>query len=174
MFERGVKLLTCPHCRCVGFLILHGFLYGYDLKSDDPFFVRGKRFFCSNRNNKRGCGKTFSLLKAQLLRCCSISAEAFWGFINNIHNGMPKVRALNLPTARYSTSSIYRLWQKFKHSLPHIRTLLTTFPSPPCSQSQPYSNTPEDQTIEDIKVVFPSHDCPISAFQEIFQANFFG
>jgi len=39
-----LKLIFCPHCRRQGFLILHGYLYGYDSLA---LVRRGRRIFCN-------------------------------------------------------------------------------------------------------------------------------
>ncbi|MCK5543067.1 MAG: hypothetical protein KAI40_10275, partial [Desulfobacterales bacterium] len=60
----NLKIYACPHCNCCGCLILHGFLYGYD---DTDFVRRGHRIFCSNRNLRSGCGRTFPMLKSRFI-----------------------------------------------------------------------------------------------------------
>ena len=56
-----LKLTPCPHCKVVGTLIRHGFLYGFDDSSPRQKTVRARRIFCSNRNARPGCGRTFSV-----------------------------------------------------------------------------------------------------------------
>jgi hypothetical protein len=53
-----LKLTPCPHCRVVGALNRHGFLYGFDDSSPRRKTVRARRIFCSNRCARRGCGRT--------------------------------------------------------------------------------------------------------------------
>jgi hypothetical protein len=57
----GLKLTPCSHCRQTGALIGHGLLRGYAERSSDVV-VRGRRIFCSNRDQRPGCGRTFSVL----------------------------------------------------------------------------------------------------------------
>jgi hypothetical protein len=57
----GLKLAGCPQCRRSRTLIGHGLLRGYAEHSSEVV-VRGRRVLCSNRGQRPGCGRTFSVL----------------------------------------------------------------------------------------------------------------
>ncbi len=40
-----LKQTACPHCKLIGFLILHGFLRGYAEKDANEKVIRGRRIF---------------------------------------------------------------------------------------------------------------------------------
>ncbi len=75
--RRESKLLACPHCRRIGWLIGHGFLRGYASNGRDQR-LRGRRFFCSNRNRRRGCGRTCSVLLSIFLFRRTVRALHLW------------------------------------------------------------------------------------------------
>lgn len=53
---KNIFQTKCPHCKRVGFLILHSKIYRLD--SNRQIMEHGQRCFCSNRGKKRGCGQT--------------------------------------------------------------------------------------------------------------------
>ena len=67
-FAEQLKLTPCPHCKAVGTLIRHGFLHGFDEGHPQRTTRRARRIFCSNRNARPGCGKTFSVWLADKIR----------------------------------------------------------------------------------------------------------
>ena len=81
-----IKFVPCVHCGKVGFLNRHGFLKGYPPKGSDKL-VRGCRIYCSNRNNRNGCGRTCSLLLSTLIIGFSISTGLLWAFMRKVSAG---------------------------------------------------------------------------------------
>ena len=71
-----LKQTPCPHCKVVGTLIRHGFLYGFDESNPQRKTVRARRIFCSNRHARRGCGRTFSVWFADKIRRLSLTTGA--------------------------------------------------------------------------------------------------
>jgi hypothetical protein len=57
----GAKRAPCPRCRRTGMLVGHGVLTGYAERGSERE-VRGRRFLCSSRFHRSGCGRTFSVL----------------------------------------------------------------------------------------------------------------
>jgi len=47
-FHHKLKQYPCPHYKLIGFIILHGFLRGYDESSPIERIIRGRRIYCSN------------------------------------------------------------------------------------------------------------------------------
>ncbi len=80
MAER-LKQTPCPHCKVVGTLNRHGSLLGYDESSPQQRMVRARRVFCSNRQARRGCGRTFSVWAADKIRRLSLTTVALWRFL---------------------------------------------------------------------------------------------
>src|SRR5437762_72832 len=76
-----LKQTPCPHCKVVGALIRHGFLHGFDDRSPQRTTVRARRIFCSNRNARRGCGRTVSVWIADKIRRLSLTTGTLWRFL---------------------------------------------------------------------------------------------
>ncbi len=163
------KIIDCPHCKANGFLILHGFLYGHADTHDTVKIVRGRRIFCSNRNKKSGCGRTFSVLKATTIKNFTIPAKILWCYLNNIINGMNKTQAFNSSGSAMGASSIFRIYKRFKNNQVRIRTVLSSIKDPPQLN---HTNNPIILSIMHLKTVFKNSFCPISKFQHHFQASF--
>jgi len=113
-----LKLLNCPFCRVTGCLNLHGFLYSYDNKP------RGRRIFCSNRNKRKGCGRSFSILLAWLLKNFRLTALDLWTFISGLINGLSKQASWIKTGLSISQSFLYCLSRRLKTNVPYIRTKL--------------------------------------------------
>ncbi len=165
-----LKLMPCPYCRRIGALVLHGYLRGYDERSAQAQIVRGRRIFCNNRKARHnGCGRTFSILAATVLRTFSISATSLWRFLRGISDPgdrLPSFRKQGLP---FHASAAYRLWKRFVLAQARIRAFLTRhcprpeLPVTPCAATQ---------TIAHLRAAFKGAACPIAAFQHRFQASF--
>ncbi len=164
-----LKLDPCPHCGAIGFLICHGYLRGYG-ETNDCDTIRGRRFFCSNRDRRKGCGKTFSLLFAHLLRGFSVSATTLWGFIKGVAKGLSRKAAWEGLRGGFSLETAYRLWRRTRHSQIPIRMRLSREKPPPATDS----SEPLFEVIAHLETVFPTASCPITAFQEHFQRGFLG
>lgn len=164
-----LKHLQCPHCKTIGFLILHGYLKGLDYKNYGKEIERGHRIFCSNRGHSNGCGRTFSILVSNILKKLSIRAEHLWRFLKNTVKGLNIRKAFKPLSPYFAYSSAYRLWKKFCNCQSRIRTYLSRLCQPP---NVSRSHHPTIETILHLKSVFKSHPCPITAFQENFQVSF--
>jgi hypothetical protein len=168
-FHFQLKQTPCPHCRSIGFLNLHGFLRGYDEHDCCKKGIRGRRIFCNNRGRRTGCGRTFSILAARILKKFMISAQTFWLFLKYILAGRPAIQAFQAADTTLARSSCYRLWKRFRLRQSTIRTkLLNLCPAPMNS----LTHLPHLQTIMHMKTAFTSPSCPITAFQNHFQVRF--
>lgn len=47
-----LKNVQCPFCNAYGYLILHGYIKGYDENGSICRIIRGHRIYCSNRKNR--------------------------------------------------------------------------------------------------------------------------
>jgi len=166
-FHRQIKLIHCPHCQRTGYLILHGYLSGYDDKGSNKKIIRGRRIFCSNRNQRHGCGHTFSILASHILKNCTITTKNLWDFLNNILKGMSKFIAFSILNLPFSISTIYRLYQRIELRQHTLRTLLLKISPPPINVQ---SSNPLIKTILHLKAVFTRTSNPLADFQAQFQA----
>jgi len=164
----GLKFTQCPYCKLVGLLIMHGFLYGYDEQNNKPGFIRGRRFFCSNRNKKIGCGRTINIFKTLIIKSFTYTANTIWDFLNNILNNFNIFQAFKILNIPFSSSTPYRLFSKFKLKQSELRTALNRIKSPPDNST--YSN-PVFQTIEHLRHAFKNYDCPAAAYQYAAQSS---
>ncbi len=163
-FHQGLKQFLCPHCRKRGYLILHGYLYGYEEQGD--WSRRGHRVFCSNRNRKAGCGRTFPLLKSRFIKHFMISARMLFAMLALFSRGLCPSKIHGRLRDRISRTSIYRIYHRFRRNQPRIRTLLTRIKDPPdtCGVTDPFV-----QTIIHLKSAFSGSF--VSRFQQFFQVS---
>ena len=158
--------MGCPFCRVVGTLNLHGYLRGYREDSSEEE-VRGRRVYCSKRGRRGGCGHTFSVLLAGVIRGFRISAESLWRFLCNVAGGMSPQEALSTVLPTWTEAAGASLWRRFSAAQVHIRDLLLrVIAPPPCD-----STVPALHTIAHLRTAFPAASCPISAFQIHFQTS---
>jgi hypothetical protein len=163
-FHAKIKLLLCPHCRRVGFLILHGYLYGY---GETDLIQRGRRIFCSNRNNKSGCGRTVSCLQSGCIRNFMMFAGCLSVFLEEIRQDYCPAEAARKSGLKISKATIYRLYKRFKLNQSRIRSYLLRLKAPPPSVN---TNDPVIQTITHLTSAFSP--CIVSGFQHHFQTSF--
>lgn len=168
-YLKQIKFIPCPHCGLTGCLIGHGFVRGYS-ESGQAQVVRGRRFFCSNRYRKRGCGHTFSLLLARVMRRFTVCANTLWHYLQSVADGFNKKAAWQQSQRGFSVQTGYRLLRRFERSQTHIRTLLCRVRPPPDSDSQ----QPLTQLVQHFKAAFTSDSCPLESFQLQFQRPLLG
>lgn len=163
-----LKLEPCPYCHLTGFLILHDWLYGYS-ESSLVKIRKGKRIFCSNRNLRKGCGRTFILLLAYFIRRIRIRTNPLWDFLSNCLRGKDKRNAFRLACPQgLSDSTLYRIWNRFKERQSFLRErLFRRMPQPPAVKT----SDPVLETIRHLKAAFPKTRCPLRAFQLHFQVS---
>ncbi len=172
-FHNNLKQLPCPHCKSTGTLILNGRLKGYAEGSHIKKTVRGRRVFCNNRRKRsKGCGITFCVLLAGILKNFSITANCLWCFLKNMVRSSNKLEAFRHIKSPMSNSSCYRLWKSFSKSQSIIRSSLVKFSSVPTLSKTTH---PEIQTIAHLESTFSNYSLPIlpiAAFQTHFQSPF--
>lgn len=156
----GAKLEACPHCGRVGTLNAHGWLRGYSELGSERV-VRGRRFFCSNRHRRPGCGRTLSVLLCGVLGGFVIGAETLSRFAAAVLSGASRKAAWERLGDGLSVQSGYRLWRRLSQAQPHIRTaLLGLCPPPACAEREPLA-----QLMAHLRRALPSAECVLSAFQ---------
>jgi hypothetical protein len=142
---------------------------------NDPLRVsgqlfRGQRVFCSNRGRRGGCGRTFSLVLADVLPRHTMTASLLWRWLVKLLAGFSLKAAAEKLRLPFALETVYRLRRGLRQCLASVRTRLCREQSPPVS-------TPPDpllQTVEHLRAVFPDSECPLAAFQLHFQLPFLG
>ena len=168
-----LKLTPCPHCQVVGMLIRHGCLYGFDENNHRRKTLRARRIFCSNRQARRGCGRTFSVWCADKVRRLSLTAAGLWRFL--LHAVRSSLRdAIHAANCHLSDRSMQRIWKRFDQSQSNIRTALFTQCPPPQLPAHPAPTHPARRTaahaLAHLQAAFP--DCPIATFQHTLRTFF--
>lgn len=167
--HQQLKQYSCPHCRMTRTLILHGYLSGYDLKRPNRRLIRGHHIFCSNRNRRGGCGKTWSILMSTIIKHLIIQTAHLWDFLKNIGKGMNIFQSFQYLKIPLSPTSIYRLYKRLYESQHHIRSCLIRRLAPP--QNVQHTN-PLIKTILHMESAFKKSSNPPADFQYIFQRSF--
>lgn len=168
-FHAKLKLCPCPHCSKTGFLNLHGYLKGFPENGKEKI-KKGRRIYCSNKNKKGGCGRTFSILDASYIKNFRISAKTIWHLLEKVKDGSSKAEALRTSGSTMGETTVYRIFRKFKYNQPRIRTLLAGVREPPRLKGV---KDPVIQTIIHLKSAFRKFVCPVARFQYHFQTSFF-
>lgn len=163
-----LKQTPCPHCQVVGTLIRHGFLYGFDDRSPQRKTVRARRIFCSNRQARPGCGRTFSVWLADKIRRLCLTTGSLWRFLQRaIADGIHAAsRAADSPL---SDRTWRRIWKRFDRGQSTIRTALAGRGPPP---EAPAAQRPAAHTLAHLHAAFPNAPCPIAAFQQTLRTFF--
>jgi hypothetical protein len=167
MAER-FKQTPCPHCKVVGTLIRHGCWRGFDENNRTQKTVRARRVFCSNRNARPGCGRTFSVWFADKIRRLSLTAGCLWRFLTGAVAGsvLAACRAAN---CHLSDRSLQHIWTRFDRGQCKIRTALSALCPPP---HLPAEHRPAAHVLAHLQAAFPDAPCPIAAFQQTLHTFF--
>jgi hypothetical protein len=169
-----LKQTSCPHCKVVGALNRHGCLYGFDESSAQRKTLRARRVFCSNRQARPGCGRTFSVWFADKIRRLSLTTAALWRFLQcavacGIHAAS---RALH---CQLSDRTMQRIWKRFDRAQSKIRTALCGRCPPPQLLPRPPANPAHQsaaQVLAHLQTAFPNVHYPIADFQHSMQTFF--
>jgi hypothetical protein len=116
-----LKQMPCPHCKVVGALIRHGYLRGYDESSSQRQTIRARRIFCSNRQARRGCGRTLSVWCADKIRRLSLTTGCLWRFLHRAAAGSIGA-AIRSVDCQLSDRTWQRIWKRFDRGQSKIRT----------------------------------------------------
>jgi hypothetical protein len=163
-----LKQTPCPHCKGFGTLIQHGFLYGFDETSPRRKTIRARRIFCSNRNARRGCGRTFSIWLADKIRRLSLTTAGLWQFLQNAATGRIRA-AIRATDCHLSDRTWLRIWKRFDRGQSKIRTALSGRCPPP---QLPAEHRPAAHVLAHLQATFPNAACPIATFQQTMQTFF--
>ncbi len=165
-----LKQTACPHCRVVGTLIRHGCLSGFDASSQRKT-LRARRIFCSNRNVRTGCGRTFSVWLADKIRRLSLTTGALWRFLKRAVTG-PILTAVRAVGCHLSDRTWLRVWKRFDQGQSKIRTALSARCPPPELPADPSHRPAAQVVLAHLQAAFPDADCPITTFQHTLRTFF--
>ena len=126
--------------------------------------------YCSSRGQRGGCGKTFSLVLADILPRHTLTASLVWRWLVEVLAGLSLKAAAEKRRLPFALETVYRLRRGLRQCLASVRTRLCREQSPPVSTH----TDPLLQTVEQLRAVFPDHECPPAAFQLRFQRPFLG
>ena len=169
-FAERLKQTPCPHCNVVGSLIRHGCFHDPREKT-----VRARRIFCSNRNARPGCGRTFSVWFSDKIRRLSLNASALWHFLQLAVVGAIQAAGRAIDD-RLSDRTWQRIWKRFRHAQSKIRTALCGHCPPPQTPPRAPPTKPSRlaaaQVLAHLQAAFPDVQCPIAAYQHALNTFF--
>lgn len=148
----------------------HSLLCGNDPDLPSAESVRGQRVFCSNRGQRGGCGRTFSLMLADVLPRHTFTASRVWPWLVELLAGLSVKAAAERQRLPFALESVYRLRRKLRERLDALRSRLCREQPPPASQQV----DPLLHAVEHLRSVFAGEACPPAAFQLRFQESFVG
>jgi hypothetical protein len=166
-----LKQTPCPHCQVVGTLLRHGFLYGFDDQSPRQRTPRARRVFCSNRQARPGCGRTFSVWLADKIRRLSLTTGGLWRFLRRAAaDGIGA--AVRAASGHLSDRTWQRIWKRFALAQSQIRTALWGRCPPPELPAADDAHRPAAQVLAHLRAAFPDAHCPVAAFQQTLRTFF--
>ena len=114
--------VQCPHCSKGCQLVSHGVVYKQrSIRQREPV---GKRIFCSNRYQHRGCGRTIQLYIAQVIPALRYSTSAVFRFLSSLLKGLTLEEAYSLATGQTDSRHAWRWLRKLEHNLTDFRCVL--------------------------------------------------
>jgi hypothetical protein len=172
----NAKHVACPKCRRVGMLVGHGLLTGYGERGSGRD-VRGRRLLCSARFRRWGCGRTFSVLIANIVAGFTVRTSTLSALLEGVVGGATRKAtwerlqndASELPAL--SLRSGYRLWDRLVAAQSSIRAALCNNLSPPPATND---ERPIAQTLAHLRHVLTPAGCLLAAFQLTLQRAVFG
>ena len=162
----SLKSRQCPHCGITGFLVCHGFLKGYSVTGQKQV-VRGRRFLCSNRFQRVGCGRTFSVLLSEFIRDFMVTTGILWRLLMVVKEGQTVSESWKEIAPEFCVESGHRLWRRLWKSQSSLKTRLNRERPPPDRQT----DDPMLQMAAHFKTVFPLSPCPFAQYQSTFQES---
>ncbi len=126
--------------------------------------MRGQRVFCSDRGQRGGCGKTFSIFLADVLPRHSVRASVFWKLLCQLLAGTSVKAAAESLGSVFALETYCGLVRRLRRRLDVLRPLL-------CQQSKPPQSTDADPlllTLRHFQSRFVAPVCPLAEFQMVF------
>ena len=122
----SIRMRFCPHCQKSSSLVKHGYIWGVDYSSKQPDskIIRARRFFCSNKGTRCGCGKTVTVYHFHSIPKTSILAPLLWQWLQIVLDGFSIHSAWYYSGIKFSLSTAYRLWHKAKTHISYWKSQL--------------------------------------------------
>ena len=145
------------------------------LRGNDPAvvngqIVRGQRAFCSDRGQRRGCGKTFPLFLASVLPRHTFTAALLGALLGKLLGGATIKAAAESLRLPFSLEAVYGIVRRCRRQLGVVRSFLSREQPPPASAQ----TDPLLQTLEHLRRVFLPPVCALAAHQRHFQRPWLG
>ncbi|MFT3831058.1 MAG: hypothetical protein QM691_15265 [Opitutaceae bacterium] len=128
---RHAKHWRCPHCGRSGGFNAHGNLRGLAERGPGKAALRGRRFLCSNRGRRPGCGRTWSVRLARVLRGLSVRTAQLWRFALGWLSDLAPLAAWVQACTGFSLESAHRWRRRWRRAEPALRTWLCRGREPP-------------------------------------------
>ncbi len=126
--------------------------------------------FCSNRGQRGGCGKTFSVFLAEVLPRHTVRAPGLWSLLEELLSGSSIKSAWERLRLSLALESFYHFLSRLRLRLDAVRCRLCRRQKAPEScQANPVL-----QSVEHLQSVFKGALCPVSQFQVVFQEALMG
>lgn len=124
LFVSQIKMKNCcPHCSESHFLISHGFVYKKTITTLKK--IIGKRIFCSNRFNKKGCGRTFQIYLSLYIPRLHYSADELNLFTKSLISGDSISLSYTNATGALEYRNSYRWLKKLYDHTDRYRNFIT-------------------------------------------------
>jgi hypothetical protein len=167
-----IKLHACPHCAARGTLNGHGWLRGY-AETSSEMERRGRRVLCSNRNRRKGCGRTLSIFLADVIPSFSTRTRTLSRMLLAIVSGL-SIRASWLAVRPSGTSlrNACRLMQRITREQPRLRSMACRVEPPPLPSHDAASH-PLSQFVAHLQAAFSATPCFFESLQLHMQEALF-
>jgi hypothetical protein len=114
--------ISCHFCLKSDHLISHGCVYKKQYNGQKK--TVGKRIFCSNRSNSKGCGRTIRLYLSDVIPNLQYSTSALTSFLSELIKGTPIDFAYKIVTRNDSSRNAYRWLNKFIKKITDYRKFI--------------------------------------------------
>lgn len=161
----------CHSCGRRGTWVGHGWAYGY--RSDGtPGTVRGRRFLCTKRGRREGCGRTQMVLLTSVVRRFTVRTTFLWSLLQALAEGQ-SVRAFWTSSAAAEASLTlrtgHRLAVRLRRSLSLLNPRLGRLIEPPASSCR----DPIGGLLAHLQAAFAQTEDPLAALQRATHQGLF-
>jgi hypothetical protein len=126
--------------------------------------------WCSNRGQRGGCGRSFSIFLAQVLPRHTVTTPWLWKLLCRLLAGASIKAAVESLAPPFALETFYHLLERLHRRLPDLRSRLCREQKPPdSSQSDPLL-----QTVEHLQIFFTNTSRVLRLFQLRFQHPLLG
>lgn len=166
----SLKQQRCQLCHESETLNRHSVLYGNDPTKPNGLLSRGQRVFCSNRGQRSGCGRTFSIFLADVLPRHSVRATLLWKLLCQLQEGSSIKAAAQSLGSVFALETFYGLVRRLRSRMDVLRPWLFQQSKPPqCSDIDPLLHT-----LSHLQSLFAQGPCPLAQFQMAFARPLMG